>query len=115
MNSTWGATDAFHLDHAPRVGVGVKNDHFGFEVFYAHRTVVRKYRPGFRIGLLSGDMLVRESKGRVTDCDRTKRSLLVEWVKVANALVDLAVGPAMSRRLLGDIHGILAYHSRDHT
>ena len=46
-DSAWEASEAFALDHHPEVGAWVKNDHLGFEVFYVHAGVVRKYRPDF--------------------------------------------------------------------
>ena len=111
-DSTWEASDAFELDHAPDVDAWVKNDHLGFEVFYVHRGVVRKYRPDFLIRLKSGDMLVLETKGQDTPRDRTKRNFLAEWVKAVNAhggfgrwAWDVSTTP-------GDIQGILARHSR---
>ena len=85
LDSGWEASDAFALDHAPEVAAWVKNDHIGFEVFYVHRGVVRKFRPDFIIRLRSGDMLVLETKGRDSDRDRTKRRFLDEWVKAVNA------------------------------
>lgn len=112
FDGTWEASDAFALDHAPEVAAWVKNDHLGFEVFYVHRGVVRKYRPDFLIRLKSGDMLVLETKGRDSDQDRTKRKYLAEWVEAVNAhggfgrwRWDVALNP-------GEIHGILARHSR---
>ena len=112
FDSTWEASDAFALDHAPEVDAWVKNDHLGFEVFYVHRGVVRKYRPDFLIRLTSGDTLVLETKGRDSDRDRTKRRFLAEWVEAVNAhggfgrwAWDVAMNP-------GEIHGILARHSR---
>ena len=80
FDSTWEASEAFVLDRAPEVAAWVKNDHLGFEVFYVHRGVVRKYRPDFLIRLVSGDMLVLETKGQDSDQDRTKRRFLAEWV-----------------------------------
>ena len=112
FDGTWEASDAFALDHAPEVAAWVKNDHLGFEVFYVHRGVVRKYRPDFLIRLRSGDMLVLETKGRDSDQDRTKRKYLAEWAEAVNAhggfgrwRWDVALNP-------GEIHGILARHSR---
>ena len=109
-DGTWEASDAFILDHAPEVAAWVKNDHLGFEVFYVHRGVVRKYRPDFLIRLASGNMLVLETKGRDTDKDRTKRAFLAEWVEAVNQhggfgrwACDVSLGP-------GEIHGILARH-----
>ena len=63
-DSTWEASEAFALDHHSEVANWVKNDHLGFEVFYVHRGVVRKYRPDFLVRLRSGDMLILETKGR---------------------------------------------------
>ena len=112
FDSTWEASDAFVLDHASEVAAWVKNDHLGFEVFYVHGGVVRKYRPDFLIRLASGDMLVLETKGQDTDRDRTKRRFLAEWVEAVNThggfgrwSYDVSLNP-------GDIHGILARHLR---
>jgi len=109
-DSTWEASDAFALDHAPEIDAWVKNDHLGFEVFYVHRGVVRKYRPDFLIRLKSGDMLVLETKGQDSEQDRTKRKYLAEWVTAVNShggfgrwAWDVAMSP-------GEIHGILARH-----
>jgi len=113
FDGTWEASDAFALDHAPEVDAWVKNDHLGFEVFYVHLGVVRKYRPDFLIRLKSGDILVLETKGRDSERDRTKRRYLAEWVEAVNGhggfgrwCWDVALNP-------GEIHGILARHSRD--
>ena len=83
-DSTWEASEAFELDHNPAVEAWVKNDHLGFEVFYVHRGVVRKYRPDFIIGLKSGGYLVLETKGQDSEQDQTKRRFLDEWVNAVN-------------------------------
>ena len=83
-DSVWEATEAFALDHNPAVGAWVKNDHLGFEVHYAYRGVVRKYRPDFLIRFRSGDVLVLETKGRDREQDETKRQFLDEWVRAVN-------------------------------
>ncbi len=85
FDSTWEASEAYVLDHAPEVAAWVKNDHLGFEVFYVYRGVVRKYRPDFLVRLVSGGMLVLETKGRDSDQDRTKRRFLAEWVEAVNS------------------------------
>ena len=112
FDSAWEASEAFVLDHASKVAAWVKNDHLGFEVFYVHRGIVRKYRPDFLIRLTSGDMLVLETKGQDTDRDRTKRMFLAEWVEAVNQhggfgrwAWDVSMSP-------GDIHGIIARHLR---
>ena len=111
-DSTWEATEAFELDNNPEVVAWAKNDHLGFEVFYTHNGVVRKYRPDFLIHLSSGEMLVLETKGKDTNQDRTKRRFLAEWVNAINAhggfgrwSWDVSNAPA-------DLSDILARHSR---
>ena len=110
-DSAWEASEAFALDHAPEVAAWVKNDHLGFEVFYVHRGVVRKYRPDFLIRLRSGDMLVLETKGRDSDQDRTKRRFLDEWANAVNAHGGFGRWVGDVSRAPGDIQGILSQHA----
>ena len=112
FDGTWEAADAFVLDHAPEVQAWAKNDHLGFEVFYVHRGVVRKYRPDFLIRLKSGDMLVLETKGQDRDIDRTKRKYLAEWVEAVNAHGGFGHWAWDVSKKPGEIHGILTHHSR---
>jgi type III restriction enzyme len=84
FDSTWEAADEFVLDNSKQVAAWVKNDHLGFEILYVYRGVVRKYRPDFLIRLMSGEMLVLETKGEETDQDRAKRQALAEWVQAVN-------------------------------
>ena len=109
-DSSWEASEAFVLDHSPEVAAWVKNDHLGFEVFYVHRGVVRKYRPDFLIRLQSGDMLVLETKGEDSEQNRTKRRFLAEWINAVNAhggfgrwSWDVSLAPS-------DIQDVLARH-----
>ena len=111
-DSTWEASDASKLDQASDVDAWVKNDHLGFEVFYVYRGVVRKYRPDFLIRLRSGDMLVLETKGQDTRRDQTKRNFLAEWVKAVNAFGGFGSWAWDVSKNPGDIHAILARHSR---
>ncbi len=111
-DSAWEASEAFELDHNLVVDAWVKNDHLGFEVFYVHRGVVRKYRPDFLIRLKSGDMLVLETKGWDNDQNRTKRRFLDEWTRAVNEhggfgrwSWDVSMDP-------GDIKDILVRHAR---
>ena len=110
-DSTWEASEAFALDHATEVAAWVKNDHLGFEVFYVHRGVVRKYRPDFLIRLRTGDMLVLETKGRDSDQDRTKRKFLNEWVNAVNTHGGFGRWTWDVSRAPGDIQAILARHT----
>ena len=84
LDSTWEASEAFHLDHSPHVTAWVKNEHLGFEVHYVFQGTVKKYRPDYLIRLASGAMLVLEVKGRDTAQDRTKREFLAEWIEAVN-------------------------------
>lgn len=111
VDSAWEANDAYALDQSPDVDAWVKNDHLGFEVFYMHRGVVRKYRPDFLVRFKSGKMLVLETKGRYTDKDHAKRKYLEEWVRGVNEhggfgswCSDISFSP-------NDIHNILAKHA----
>lgn len=84
-DSTWEATESFHLERSNLVATWVKNDHLGFEIIYIYNGVVRKYRPDFLIRLATGAMLILEVKGADSQQDRTKRHFLDEWVKAVNA------------------------------
>ncbi len=84
-DSTWEASDAFALDDSDTVAAWAKNDHLGFEVLYVYRGVVRKYRPDFLVRLLSGDILILETKGQDTEQDRVKGRYLGEWTQAVNA------------------------------
>ena len=110
-DGTWEASEAFALDHAPEVAAWAKNDHLGFEVFYVHRGVVRKYRPDFLIRLQSGDMLVLETKGWDSEQNRTKRRFLDEWVNSINAHGGFGRWMWDVSRAPGDIQDILARHA----
>ena len=111
-DSTWEASEAFALDYSPEVAAWVKNDHLGFEVFYVHRGVVRKYRPDFLIRLKSGDMLVLETKGQDSEQNRTKRRFLDEWVNAVNAHSGFGRWSWDVSLASSDIQDILVRHSR---
>ena len=110
-DSTWEAVGAFALDRSSPVDAWVKNDHLGFEVFYVHGGVVRKYRPDFLVRLTSGARLVLEVKGKEREQDRTKRRFLAEWTQAVTAhggfgrwVCDVSYSPA-------DMADILARHA----
>ena len=110
-DGTWEASEAFVLDRADEVDAWVKNDHLGFEVFYVHRGVVRKYRPDFLIRLTSGDMLVLEVKGQDSDRDQTKRQYLDEWVRAVNAHGGFGRWAWDVSKNPGDVQDILGKHT----
>ena len=110
-DSTWEASEAFALDRADEVAAWVRNDHLGFEVFYVHRGVVRKYRPDFLIRLTSGNMLILETKGLDGEQDQTKHRFLDEWVRAINAHGGFGRWSFGISRSPSDIQDILAQHS----
>jgi type III restriction enzyme len=85
FDSTWEATEAFHIDRSPKVQAWVKNDHLGFEIVYVFKGVVRKYRPDFLIRLANGTYLILEVKGQDTAEAKAKHNALGEWVSGVNA------------------------------
>ena len=110
-DSTWEASDAFTLDHSPLVEAWVKNDHLGFEVLYLYKGIVRKYRPDFLIRLKSGEMLILETKGQVTEQDRTKLRFLDEWVRAVNAHGGFGCWRWAVVEDPGEIQDVIASHS----
>ena len=110
-DSTWESSEAFAIDRASEVSAWVKNDHLGFQVFYVHKGVVRKFLPDFLIRLRTGDMLVLETKGQDSDRDRTKRRFLDEWVRAVNAHGGFGQWSWDVSRDASDILDILAQHS----
>jgi type III restriction enzyme len=85
FDSTWEATEAFHIDRNPNVKAWVKNDHLGFEIVYVFKGVVRKYRPDFLIRLTNGTHLILEVKGQDVPEAKAKHNALAEWVEAVNS------------------------------
>ena len=85
-----------------------KLEHLDFEVFYVHRSVVRKYRPDFLVRLKSGDMLVLETKGQDSEQNQPKRRFLDEWVNAVNAHGGFGRWVGNVSGAPGDIQGILS-------
>jgi hypothetical protein len=83
-DSTWEASEAYFLEKSESVQSFVKNDHFGFVIFYNYKGVIRKYFPDFIIRLVNSEYLVLEVKGQDDQQNRTKREFLHEWVNAVN-------------------------------
>ena len=111
-DSAWEATEAYALDRSDLVDAWVKNDHLGFEVFYVHAGVVRKYWPDYLIRLANGTMLVLEVKGRAREEDRTKRRFMEEWCKAVSDHGGFGRWECAVSWRPGDIHDILAEKAR---
>ena len=112
-DSTWEAYEAHALDRSELVDAWVKNDHLGFEVFYVHGGVVRKYRPDFLIRLRTGTMLVLEVKGREREEDKTKRRHMAEWCKAVNQHGGFGRWECAVSWRPSDIHEVLTASSGD--
>ncbi len=107
FDSTWEASEAFHLDKSNLVDAWVKNDHLGFEIVYVYKGVIKKYRPDFLIRLSSGKMLILEVKGQDTQEDQTKREFLDEWTRAVVSHGGFGDWSWAVARQPGDIHSIL--------
>jgi type III restriction enzyme len=84
LDSTWEASDAFHLERNEHVHSWVKNDHLGFEIIYIFKGVVHKYWPDFLIRLNGGTHLILEVKGENDAQAKAKYAVLGEWVNAVN-------------------------------
>ncbi|WP_038097430.1 BPTD_3080 family restriction endonuclease [Thioalkalivibrio sp. HK1] len=84
FDSAWEETEACYLDKSSLVQAWVKNDHLKFEIFYAYKGVVRRYRPDFLIRLHNGTMLVLEVKGVMRFADGAKHRAMGEWIDAVN-------------------------------
>ncbi|MBI4266168.1 MAG: hypothetical protein HY657_17470 [Acidobacteria bacterium] len=80
----WEASEAFELDRNPNVAAWVKNDHLGFEITYAYKGIIHKFRPDYLVRLANATMLVLEVKGQDSQEQQTKGEFLTEWIKVVN-------------------------------
>lgn len=85
LDSGWEASEAFHLERSDKVKAWVKNDHLGFEIFYSHSGIIRRYRPDYLALLSDGTRLIVETKGRVDDEAMAKKAAADEWVEAINA------------------------------
>jgi len=106
-DSTWEASDSYILDNSDEVKAWVKNDHLGFEIFYIHRGIVRKYRPDFIVKLTNNEMLILETKGQETEQDKVKQRYLNEWMQAVNAHGGFGQWRSAVARELGEINDIL--------
>jgi type III restriction enzyme len=111
FDSTWEASEAYHLDRSPLVEAWVKNDHLGFEILYLFNGVVQKYRPDFLIRLTSGATLVLEVKGQDSQQNQAKRQALGEWVDAVNAHGGFGRWASAVSYDPADIADILAAHA----
>jgi type III restriction enzyme len=111
FDSTWEATEAFHIENSPKVAAWVKNEHLGFEVLYLYNGVVHKYRPDFLVRLTTGPTLVLEVKGQDSQQNQAKRQALAEWVRAVNGHGGFGQWASDVSYQTADIEDILARHA----
>lgn len=107
LDSTWEASDAYILDHDPRVLAWVKNDHLGFEIEYRYKGVLRRYIPDFLIKIGDESYLILETKGVETERDRVKQEYLSKWIQAVNAHEGFGTWSAEVSRKPGELKEIL--------
>jgi len=107
FDSSWEASESFHLDRSPNVAAWAKNDHLGFEIKYTYKGVVRDFRPDYLVRLSNGTMLVLEVKGQDSQEQQTKREFLAEWVRAVNGHGGFGTWASAVSRHPADIHTIL--------
>ena len=82
----WEQSAGFMLDTHPGITKWVKNDHLGFIIPYRRRNVARKYIPDFIVVTDSGENLIVEIKGQMTDDADIKAKAAERWVAAVNRL-----------------------------
>ena len=85
LDSTWEGSEAFHLDHHANVFSWAKNDHLGFEIFYAFNGVIRRYRPDYLVRRADELNHIIEVKGQMDEEAIAKKAAADEWVEAVNA------------------------------
>src|SRR6202167_1193594 len=110
-DSRWEANESLELDRNPNVRAWVKNDHLGFEITYAFKGVIHKFRPDFLIRLTNGKTLILEVKGQDDQQQQTKREFLSEWVRAVNGHAGFGTWTSDVSRDPKDVETILAAHN----
>ena len=82
----WEQSAAFLLDSHPGVKRWVKNDRLGFYIPYRNRGLPARYVPDFLVVTDSGQNVIVEIKGQVTDSAEAKAKAAERWVAAVNRL-----------------------------
>ena len=82
----WEQSAAFLLDSHAGVKSWVKNDRLGFFIPYRNRGLPAQYVPDFVVVMASGQNLIVEIKGQVTDSANAKAKAAQRWVGAVNRL-----------------------------
>ncbi len=83
---SWEQSAAFLLDSYPGVKNWVKNDRLGFYIPYRNRGMPARYVPDFLVVTDSGQNVIVEIKGQVTDSADSKARAAQRWVAAVNRL-----------------------------
>ncbi len=82
----WEQRAAHWLDRLPNVVKWVKNDHLDFVIYYRKRGVSARYLPDFIVVTDTGEHVIVEVKGQVTDSADAKAKAAERWVAAVNRL-----------------------------
>ena len=82
----WEQSAAFLLDSHLGVMSWVKNDRLGFYIPYRNRGLPARYVPDFLVVTDSGQNVIIEIKGQVTDSADAKAKAAERWVAAVNRL-----------------------------
>ena len=82
----WEQSAAFLLDSHAGVKSWVKNDRLGFFILYRNHGLPARYVPDFLVVTDSGQNLIVEVKGQVTDSADAKSKAAQRWVNAVNQL-----------------------------
>ena len=86
VDSLWEVSGGYAFDSSEFVDSWIKNDHFGFVIWYFHEGQPRRYYPDFVLRLTNGVYVVVETKGDNNLLAQVKRKALQGWIKAVNSL-----------------------------
>lgn len=102
IDSLWEASGNYFFDSCDLIDSWIKNDHFGFVIWYFYEGQPRRYYPDFVLRLTNGSYVVVETKGDNNVLAQVKRKALQGWVKAVNSLGNW-----------GNWHEVLSTHPLD--
>lgn len=82
----WEQSAGFLLDSHPGIKSWVKNDRLGFFIPYRNRGLPARYVPDFIAVTDSGERIIIEIKGQVTDSADAKAKAALRWADAVNQL-----------------------------
>ncbi|MEI6046846.1 MAG: hypothetical protein WCS37_21065, partial [Chloroflexota bacterium] len=82
--ATWEGSAAFYLEKSPEVLCYARNDQLGFTIPYDYQGIYHTYEPDFLVRLTTGQMVIVEIKGMLTDQDNAKHENARRWCDAIN-------------------------------